>query len=151
MKDDFKGVEIDQFKDEDIIKALKYCIDENVPCDNCPCWKNCCTLEKDCLSLINRQKAEIYRYKGAIKTFERDVSAAYAEIERLGIELQSMRSAANSYKMHYETAKSEAIKEFAYFVIDKSRNGVIYASDIPDLVKEMTEVEINQRKEDEGK
>ena len=38
-----------------------------------------------------------------------------------------------------EQIKSEAIKEFAYFVIDKSRNGVIYASDIPDLVKEMTE------------
>ena len=28
--------------DDEIIKALKYCIDEEVPCDNCPCWKNCC-------------------------------------------------------------------------------------------------------------
>ena len=34
------------------------------------------------------------------------------EIERLNIELQSMRSAANSYKMHYEIAKSEVINEF---------------------------------------
>lgn len=44
-----------------------------------------------------------------------------AEIESLNIELQSMRSAANSYKMHYKTAKSEAKKEFAeeleYFVL----------------------------------
>ncbi len=35
------------------------------------------------------------------------------ENERLNIELQSMISAANYYKMQYETAKSEAIKEFA--------------------------------------
>ena len=38
-----------------------------------------------------------------------------------------------------EQIKSEAIKEFAHFIIDKSKNGVIYISDIPDLVKEMTE------------
>ena len=30
-----------------------------------------------------------------------------AEIERMNIELQSMRSAANSYKMHYEKAQIE--------------------------------------------
>ena len=38
-----------------------------------------------------------------------------------------------------EQIKSEAIKDFEHLVIDRSRNGVIYASDIPDLVKEMTE------------
>ena len=35
--------------------------------------------------------------------------------------------------------KSEAIKEFAHLVIDRSKNGVICVSDVPDLVKEMTE------------
>lgn len=45
------------------------------------------------------------------------------EIERLNIELQSMRSAANSYKMHYETAKSEAIKEFC------EKRGIKYVED----------------------
>lgn len=39
------------------------------------------------------------------------------------------------------TTRAEAIKEFAQFVIDRSKNGVICTSDIPDLVKEMTEVE----------
>lgn len=34
--------------------------------------------------------------------------------------------------------KSEAIKEFANLVIDRSRNGVICVSDVPDLVKEIT-------------
>lgn len=35
--------------------------------------------------------------------------------------------------------KSEAIKEFAKYIIDKSQNGIIQVSDIPDYVKEMTE------------
>lgn len=37
--------------------------------------------------------------------------------------------------------KSEAIKEFAKYIIDKSQNGIIQVSDIPDYVKEMTEVQ----------
>ena len=40
-----------------------------------------------------------------------------------------------------KTAKSEAIKKFGIFLIDKSKNGKICVSDIPDYVKEMTEVE----------
>ena len=57
-----------------------------------------------------------------------------------------MRSAANSYKMHYETAKSEAIKEFAERLKEKASRGfwdeLAYADvdDIDNLVKEMTEV-----------
>lgn len=46
---------------------------------------------KDTLDLINRKQAEN---------------------EELRIENQSLRAAANSYKMHYNEAKSEAIKEF---------------------------------------
>ena len=36
-----------------------------------------------------------------------------AEIERLKIENQAFRSSANSYKLHYNEARAEAIKEFA--------------------------------------
>lgn len=36
-----------------------------------------------------------------------------AENERLSVELSAMRGSANSYKMHYEKAKAEAIKKFA--------------------------------------
>ena len=46
---------------------------------------------KDTLDLINRKQAEN---------------------EELRIENQSLRATANSYKMHYNEAKSEAIKEF---------------------------------------
>lgn len=65
------------------------------------------------------------------------------EIEDLKIELESMRSAANSLKMHYKKAKSEAIKEFAMSL--KSgvpyETGVIRCADVDNLVKEMTEVQ----------
>ena len=40
-----------------------------------------------------------------------------------------------------EQAKIEAIKEFAKYIIDKSQNGIIQVSDIPDYVKEMMEVQ----------
>ena len=35
------------------------------------------------------------------------------EIERLTLEYAGFRGAANSFKMHYENAKAEAVKEFA--------------------------------------
>ena len=111
--------------DNEIIKALEACEAIN-PCRGCPYKKyltgaKCVSmLLKDTLDLINRQKAEI---------------------ERLNIEFQSMRSAANSYKMHYETAKSEAIKEFAERLKCgvPQETGVIRCADVENLVKEMTE------------
>ena len=50
-----------------------------------------------------------------------------------------------AYKYYYEeclkdleNAHTEAIKEFAKLLIDKSKNGVIHISDIPDYVKEIS-------------
>ena len=51
-------------------------------------------------------------FETAIKALE-TVNRQQAEIERLKIENQSLRSAANSYKLHYNEAGTEAIKEFA--------------------------------------
>ena len=69
------------------------------------------------------------------------------EIERLNIELQSMRSAANSY----ETAKSEAVKKFTErfkrkaTIVHKTHSGKhwyeIDDDEIDNILKEMTEVE----------
>ena len=39
------------------------------------------------------------------------------------------------------TAKSEAIKEFAKYIINNSQNGIIQVSDIPDYVKKMMEAD----------
>ena len=68
--------------------------------------------------LINRQKAEIERLE-----------------EMLDSSVSSERNAVDN--IDYE--KTEVIKEFAHLVIERSRNEVIQISDIPDLVKEMTE------------
>lgn len=62
-----------------------------------------------------------------------------SEIEMLEIENQSLRAAANSYKMHYNKAKSEAIKEFARKLKCgvPQETGVIRCADIDNLAKEM--------------
>lgn len=120
--------------DNEIIKYMQCVIGNDANCSECtyqkalpfPSCRMMCA--KNALDLINRQKAEI---------------------ERLNIELQSMRSAANSYKWHYETAKSEAIKEFAerlktyakeLHIGDNISWLVLGVGRVDNLVKEMTEV-----------
>ena len=137
--------------DNEIIKALECCKIGN--CDDCPFYgiKEDCEVElpEEGLDLINRQKAEIEKLKHR-KT----------ELQIRNQELQH--------------EKSEAIKEFAetleYFVLNedievvepkcKDYESYINGANqfrhqikngINNLVKEMTEVETNQRKEDEGK
>lgn len=66
-----------------------------------------------------------------------------AEIEALKIENQALRGAANSYKIHYNKARTEAVKEFAERLKDYAeeckRNGYdgIGSHDIDDILKEM--------------
>lgn len=121
-----------KFNDEEIIEALYLCTQQNgsIPCYNCPCWNDD---EQECkgidytatLDLIKRQKAEI---------------------EELKIENKSLRSAANCYKLHYNEARTEAYKEFAEKLKQKSEyyeNGqgwegrICYDDDIDKLLKEM--------------
>lgn len=75
--------------DSEIIKYLEQAIDEY---DKNEIFVDNIRLDKFSLDLINRQKAEI---------------------ERLKIENQSLRGSANSYKLHYNKARTEAVKEFA--------------------------------------
>ena len=140
--------------DNEIIKALECCKTLNcVKCGRIKDFKNASAcLEKmiaDSLDLINRQKEEIESLKHR-KT----------ELQIRNQELQH--------------EKSEAIKEFAeeleYFVLNedievaepkcKDYESYINGANqfrhqikngINSLVKERTEVETNQRKEDEGK
>jgi hypothetical protein len=115
--------------DDEIIKALECCMKTEfiTDCAKCEMLAFDCkdTLIENALNLINRQKAEI---------------------ERLNIEFQSMRSAANSYKIHLETAKSEAIKEFAERLKEhrygELNNCISFSIGYLDnLVKEITEVD----------
>lgn len=76
--------------DNEIIKILECCIMETY-CKSCPLHSefsaNCVTIAlKNALDLITRQQREI---------------------ENLKVENQSLRSAANSLKMHYEEAQTE--------------------------------------------
>ena len=76
--------------DTNIIHALQCCgVETN--CRNCPLYKErsakcICTVLRNALDLITRQQAEN---------------------ENLKVENQSLRTAANSLKMHYEKAQSE--------------------------------------------
>ena len=111
--------------DNEIIKALEVCTSELQDCVLCQLLDNCdpLVLDGQALDLINRQQAEI---------------------ERLKIENQSLRSAANSYKIHYDEARAEAVKEFAYrlkerqqtFIGDEYTYKFIYLIEIDNLVKE---------------
>lgn len=131
-----------KFTDDEIIKALECCNECN--CKQCPCFaedvNGCKEIPTDqILALINRQKAEIERLKkiGDDKTSE--VLRHDASIRELHKQL--------------ETAKSEAIKEFANCLlkkvfpydgldIDKRKyaiNAGAVEKAIKDLVEEMTE------------
>lgn len=117
-------------KDNEIIKALECCLTiEGNSCGGCPVEKGCITdegvnvLHKHALDLINRQQAEIERYKGVIKLLEKDVL----------------------------TAKTEAVKEFAERLkslqigLEISGESLYYIpiDCIDNLVKEMTEQSVN--------
>jgi hypothetical protein len=108
--------------DNDIIKALELCIDDECRCGECPYFGIAsdgvsCGKEHgiDMLNLINRQKAEI---------------------ERLRYNLKAV--------LDERADHSEAIKEFAKRLNENCyRNGygegIIFDYEIDNLVKEMTE------------
>ena len=79
--------------DSEIIKALESYI-KDITCAKCGFKDNYLLIViKNALDLINRQKAKIEELVG--------------NNDKLNIELQSMRSAANSLKMHYEEVQVE--------------------------------------------
>lgn len=136
--------------DSEIIKALECCLcpDERGRHDCCKCSIECgvfktdndciLTLQNATIKLINRQKAEIDKYKkvkvkqsALIDDLRQQeyaqviaIDGYKAKIEELKIELQAMRNAANGFKKENE-------KQFSK-VCDTKKF-------IDNLVKEMTE------------
>lgn len=91
--------------DNEIIKALECVCGKSVYCRSCPysprfpfakCKEQCA---KDALDLINRQKAEIERYKKYYETME--------------TEIYSFRKDQADVKFLKNKIRAEAIKEFA--------------------------------------
>ena len=134
-----------KFTDDEIIKALELCSKLDLSfeeCDKCPYKGECGTkdgnMPADALALINRQKREIERLNTVHADMTESLRLAAEANKDMSVELDAMRGAANSYKMHYEeterkyktavaereanvegfietlkTIKAEAIKEFA--------------------------------------
>jgi hypothetical protein len=96
--------------DAEIIKALEYCVNHKECADDCPCI----IAEKPCvlntpiklLNLIQRQQAEIKKLESKNNT--------------LTIDNAIMKSKIGSLEDDIQTAKSEAIKEFADALKSKS-------------------------------
>ncbi|MEE0840039.1 MAG: hypothetical protein U0L72_05745 [Acutalibacteraceae bacterium] len=108
---------MNKLTDNEIIKAFEVCyIERYGDCSDCPfCNEDMeCTavadnnLLNEVLDQINRQKAEIERYKGVIKILEKDV----------------------------KDAEGRAVKEFAHYLIDNGEEGKINTFDLPDYVCE---------------
>lgn len=85
---------------------------------------------------IISQKAEIESLKAKLK--QKNPYEEYGNCVAIGDSLVFTHTL-NDYDKLIKDIGAEAIKEFAKLIIGKSRNGVIRISDIPDLVKEMTE------------
>lgn len=80
-------------KYEEIIKALECCSDELHCCSICPQYLH----DKDndyCSEDLHMQALDL-------------INLQQEEIENLKVENQSLRNAANSYKMHYEETQTE--------------------------------------------
>lgn len=99
-------------------------------------------------------KAEIEKLRNAKVIFETvdycagDLEDALKEVGRLKIENESLRMAANSFKLHYNTARAEAIKEFAdklqEYLADHNAVSASYLSEfVKKLAKELTEGDSN--------
>ncbi len=116
--------------DNDIIKALKCCVNDD--CLNCPRWSEewscgvCADFLPSVLSLVNRQKAEIESLRDIIRVTDQTIKKACA------------------------LAKSEAIKEFAerleedlgdIFMV----NHPCVSTIIDNIKKEMTEEKRKER------
>ena len=151
--------------DNEIIKAMQCVIGNDVNCSECtyqkvlpfPSCRMMCA--KNALDLINRQKAEKERLEDENYTLKNKIEIRDNLIEQLGSDIDIKYNTIYTMREKLKNLKSEAIKEFAerlkeHSFVDKlSLDGkeTVYVDDIDNLVKEMTEVETNQRKEDEGK
>lgn len=107
--------------DNEIIKALQRMSEEDPD-----------GFSSDVLDLVNRQKAEIEGLKKQNSISQHLLSEAWHSIEEKD--------------KFCETVKTEAIREFAKVLIDNAENRVIAVSDLPDLVMDFIEKELENDK-----
>lgn len=146
--------------DNEIIKALEICSHRNgdLPCEGCPAYSiaQMCMedLMSDAFDLINRKNAEIERLQDELIISKGEEIKLHDDMCVLKDELHRAKVEISKHFDYMDEAKSEAIKEFADRLKEhrygELHNRISFSVEYLDnLVKEMTKVEINQRKEDE--
>ena len=105
--------------EKDTIKGLECCTDEWYEnCNECPYSIDTVSCERmklleDSLDLINHKQELLDAAIAGQETLQKALAEKEKEIEDLKVENQSLRTAANYYKLHYNEARDEAIGEFA--------------------------------------
>ena len=105
--------------EKETIKGLECCTDEWYEnCNECPYSIDTVSCERmklleDSLDLINHKQELLDAAIAGQETLQKALAEKEKEIEDLKAENQSLRTAVNSYKLHYNEAKAEAYKEFA--------------------------------------
>ena len=135
--------------DNEIIKVLE-CCGKEYSCEKCALntWLD---EKRDCigailvnaLDLINRLQDEKQALINGQETLQNTIVEQKAEIERLNDELQRAKVEISKHFDYMDEVANEALDVFADSLKIKLNRT------IDNLVKEMTEVETNQRKEDE--
>lgn len=131
--------------DNEIIKALECCSNAAYHCEECPFYvrKEDCEVElpEEALDIINRQKAEIERLEKELKAMRGAANSYKSELKKLNDYNLNLITANTALSNEILEIRTEATKEFAKALIDKSERGVIRTCDIPDFIKEWTEAE----------
>lgn len=147
-----------KMNDKEIIKALKCCGDPDSICAECPIKDDCgCNehLANYALDLITHQQADIDRLQSMNQIKLDAIYDLQAEIEKLKNEIQITKDAYIMLQTKNEIIKSEAVKEFAERLKEKSfktiRNygltkDVVEVCDIDNLVKEKANNEKGESK-----
>ena len=100
----------------------------------------------------DESSAELYE---SLQTVFNLINRQQEEIDKMEIENQSLRSAANSYKIHYSKTRAEALREFVEEL--KKRASTIFIATYPDGNERITSYQFSPEtidslvKEMEGK
>ena len=124
--------------DNEIFETEIKCINRRAN-GKCNGGTDCCKCD-----LLMNEKDIISAYERAIANSSL-INRQQTEIEELKIENKSLRSAANSYKFHYNNARTEAVKEliekltkeYAHCTLDFTTTIDIFFCSVKRIAKEM--------------
>ena len=117
--------------DKDIVRDIQSCVEGK--CGACSFDEQTACREYllyGTLDLINRLQADKEALVAGQETLQKCIAEKMAEIERY-------KGVIKILEKDISVARAEGVKESAHLIIDKSKNGRIYANDIPDYAKEM--------------